>query len=135
MNAYSVQQSSDGGYIFTGQSGGYAWLVKTDADGSEMWNKTFKGKNSSSAYSVRQTLIGSYIIGGWTKKNQSNDYYGWLIKADSNGNKQWDKIFEKFDEYYTLDAQQTMNAGYIFTYRKIYQTVKLSGQTLDYHGS
>ncbi len=128
--ANSIQQTSDGGYVLAGQtyvSDVYAvWLIKTDANGNQQWNRTFGGRKTGvdSAGSVQQTRDGGYIIAG--KKASVADYdVTWLIKTDSNGNEQWDKIFG--GPYMWKNAhsvQQTSDGGYIIAgwiYREIYR--------------
>ncbi len=69
-----------------------AWLIKTDANGSEQWNKTFGGYYWETAYSVQQTQDGGYIFRGHSL------YFGsegdaFLIKTDAIGNLLWSKMF------------------------------------------
>ena len=70
----SVQQTSDGGYVLAGNYAGNfydAWLIKTDFDGNEQWNKIFifGENNNEHAKSVRQTSDGGYILAGLAAKD------------------------------------------------------------------
>ncbi len=89
--AFSVQQTTDNGYIMAGSTtvstGTQAWLIKTDADGTMSWNKTFNGAGASggTAFSVQQTTDSGYIMAGESFKGSGgNDAL--LIKTDANGN-------------------------------------------------
>jgi hypothetical protein len=69
--AFSVQQTSDGGYIVAGETNSFsasyysdAFLVKTDANGNISWAKTYRGTDWDVAFSVQQTSDGGYIVAG-----------------------------------------------------------------------
>ena len=52
----------------------------------ETWSKTFWGINSDEAWSVQQTMDGSFIIKGWTADRVGN-YDACLIKVGSASEK------------------------------------------------
>lgn len=113
----SVQQTTDGGYIFAGYSGGDAWLVKIDAKGNELWNKTFGGINEDGAHFVQLDHDGSYVIGGSTKLSGANNSDGWFIKVDASGNEKWNRTFGGPDDDYIKAVHQTLDGGYILVGR------------------
>jgi hypothetical protein len=117
--ANSVKQTSDGGYIITGETDSYGlngdiFLVKTDSLGNEEWIKTFGGNGWDGGNCVQQTTDKGYIITGWcTTTMGDHDIY--LIKTDENGEEEWNKTFgEKYhDECFSV--QQTAYGGYFLT--------------------
>jgi len=119
--AFSVTQTSDGGYCVLGKtepSGGGdidICLIKTDADGNEQWTKIFDYSDSDWAHCVQQTSDGGYIIAGQTYTNNGMSYDAYLIKTDTEGKKQWGKTYGGSDSDMAYSVQQTPDGGYIFT--------------------
>jgi len=132
---YSLEQTSDGGYILGGWSSSDMgadksengrgdldyWVVKIDGNGVKQWDKTFGGGGYDELYSLEQTSDGGYILGGWSssdmgadKSENSRGYWDyWVVKIDGNGVKQWDKTFGG-NNYDALESlQQTTDGGYI----------------------
>ena len=113
-NGYSVQQTTDDGYIICGQINNSAadddvYLIRLDSAGNQMWAKSCGGTGWESGSSVKQTTDGGFIIGGW-------GYGGfYLFKADNNGNHIWSKVFGRPWEDYGTSVKQTTDGGYIFT--------------------
>ncbi|KAF5435527.1 CASH domain-containing protein, partial [Candidatus Methanophagaceae archaeon] len=115
----SVQQTTDGGFILAGCIGSHgvgsdeAWLVKTDSNGTEEWNRTFRGTYYDRAHSVQQTTDGGFILAGLTESYGAGSADFWLVKTDSDGNEDWDKTFggTNWDESHSV--QQTTDGGFI----------------------
>lgn len=135
--AHSIQQTTDGGYIIAGEcfsndgdvTGHHDclyyygcsdyWIMKIDANGSLIWQKSYGGTESDYAYCIQQTMDGGYIVGGTTYSNDGDvllnhglsDY--WILKLDSTGEMQWQKSLGGSDYEDMFSIQQTADGGFI----------------------
>jgi len=98
-DGWSVTQTADGGYLVAGRTSSYGagnadlWLIKTNASGNEIWNRTFGGAAKDEGFSVQATPDGGCVVAGCTASYGAGDNDVWLVKTDADGNKLWDKTF------------------------------------------
>ena len=101
----------DMGYIVAGSSGLDVYLIKTDPNGNQEWQKTFGGGVRGWGRCVQQTMDGGYIIIGSIFVIGYSDVC--LIKTDANGNQEWEKSFGGSRYDHGSSVQQTSDGGYI----------------------
>ncbi|AFM05186.1 hypothetical protein Fleli_2833 [Bernardetia litoralis DSM 6794] len=99
---YTGLETTDGGFIFAGYSDSYGagsdikdgWIVRTDAKGSRIWDKTF-GSNQSidEIYSIVQTDEGNYMVlmNSIPIATGKSDII--LLEIDDKGETIWKKSF------------------------------------------
>lgn len=98
--AYSMEATADGGFIITGTTYSYGrgnadgYVVKTDANGNVIWQKTYGGVNDDEFKSVIQTSDGKYALTGYTKSyNDIDSGDVWVFKLEVNGDSAWCKFY------------------------------------------
>jgi hypothetical protein len=129
--AFSIKQTTDGGYIVAGQAStndgdvtgnhGYLdfWVVKLNANGNLQWEQSFGGSSADFATSIEQTSDGGYIVGGVTNSNDKqvsgNHGYSdeWVVKLNASGKIQWKKTYGGSSSDYLSCIVQTKDGGYI----------------------
>jgi len=129
--AFSVQETFDGGCILAGStssndsdvSGNHGgtdyWLVKLDFHGSIEWQKCLGGSLSDNAYAIRQTNDSGYIVAGSSVSNDGDltGNYGlgdyWVIKLNNVGGIQWQKNLGGSGDDVASSVEQTMDGGFI----------------------
>jgi len=117
--AYSIQQTADGGYIVAGVTGSFgfgeqdAYILKLNSKGEIEWQKTFGGDGFDIATSIQQTTDGGYIAAGWTESFGSGEYDAYVLKLNSKGEVEWQKTFGGWNDDGAYSIQQTKDGGYI----------------------
>jgi hypothetical protein len=117
--AYSVKQTSDGGYIVAGYTYSYGngesdvYLLKVSSNGSKMWDKYFGGDFWDEGYSVQQTSDGGFVVVGLTNSFGAGEYDVYLIKTRSNGGLEFEQTFGGTGDDHAWSVQQTSDNGYI----------------------
>ena len=98
-----MEQTSDSGFVMVGGTETYSngqsdvWLVRTDAYGNVLWNRSYGDTQFDFANMVRNTSDGGFVIAGFTGSFGAVNNDGWIIKTDGSGNIQWTRmiVFEE----------------------------------------
>ena len=117
--AYSVQPTADSGYVVAGRTSSFgagsgdAWVLKLDAGGNIVWEKTYGGTNSDIASSVQPTSDGGYVVAGWTTSFGAGSDDAWVLKLDAGGNVVWQKSYGGPSSDAAYSVQPIGDGGYV----------------------
>ncbi len=116
--AYSIQQTSDGGYIVAGHTGTETrswdfWVLKLDSTGGVAWQKAYGGNGGDFGTSVRQTPDGGYIVAGYTSSFGAGSWDYWVLKLNSTGGIKWQMAYGGGGDDRAFSIQPTSDGRYI----------------------
>jgi hypothetical protein len=120
--AYSITQSSDGGYAVAGFTTSFGagkedmYVVKLDSSGNVQWTKAIGGSDGDEARSIIRSSDGGYVVAGETGSfGSGGDIF--VVKLDSSGNVQWAKTIGRSSwDYASSSASsiiQSSDGGYV----------------------
>ncbi|MBU0692732.1 T9SS type A sorting domain-containing protein [bacterium] len=107
---HSVQQTSDDGYVLAGHvwvmgAGEFEfWIVRTNANGDIMWNRTFGGSDYEICYSVHLTDDGGYALAGVTNSLGAGDFDFWLVKTGLDPTTDVDNLFAPLPSFIEIST-------------------------------
>ncbi len=130
----AIIETSDGGFAVFGFSNSTDgdldsktfpvndyWLLRTDAEGSVLWSKTYGGSKDDRGQSVIQTSDGGFALTGYAmsddgdSSNNEGFHDNWILKLDAQGTIEWEQSFGFSGHDHSYDLVETADGGFFFT--------------------
>src|SRR5690606_14530310 len=103
------------------------WLLKLDASGNLLWEKTFGYSGNDQGQSLLQTSDGGYFLTGFmdfdgieprhsqpiTQGVQHGVGEFWAVKTQPSGKEEWNQYYGGTNNDRAFDVVQTPDGGYI----------------------
>jgi hypothetical protein len=146
---YSIQQTTDGGYIIAGKTnstigelsgnhgGSDVWIAKLSNIGGIQWQKALGGTGYDIANSIQPTPDSGYVVVGYTNSNNGDvsgnhgggDY--WFVKLSNTGTIEWQKTLGGTNSDFAYSIALSTDGGYVVTG----YTFSNNGDVVGNHGN
>jgi hypothetical protein len=97
----AIRELPGGGYAIAGRAGsnnaGFdSFLLRTDAEGNELWRRFYDAGDDDRAHGMALTPDGGFILAGqaWFMNQFFGNYDIYVIKTDAEGNAEWTQVYE-----------------------------------------
>lgn len=129
----AIVQASDGGFVMVGSTKSTdgditdktaddtdVWILKTDAQGTTQWSRTYGGSGDDEGTAIKKTNDGGYVISAVTRSNDGDIMSGnagfndmWVFKISSSGTLLWEKTYGYSGNEVAYNVITTSDGGYL----------------------
>ena len=110
-----IDRTSDQGYIISGYTSSFgqgqldAWLVKLDANGNQLWAKTYGTSANEQFRAVKVLSDGTIALGGAVQQPGAPQAESLIARLDANGTMLWSRTFSSTEQLVYYDLLQLPN--------------------------
>jgi hypothetical protein len=128
----SIVNCEDGGFAISGITSSFGsglsdmWLIRMNALGEEVWNKTFGNQYYDGANSVTLCQDGGFLLVGYTQLLDFDLGTLWLVRTDADGNRIWDQGIRESQFQEGWSAVECAEGGFV-----IIGTIEASNNPAD----
>jgi hypothetical protein len=120
-NGWDILETEDRGFLIVGFTDSFGagemdiYLVRTDANGSMLWERTFGGPESEFGWTMAPASDGGYVLAGQTDSFGEGNEDGYLVKVNAEGEEIWSQTFGGPQEDRLFSIDQSADSGFILT--------------------
>lgn len=120
-NSGALIEVSTGGFAIIGttRSSGHGsndmFLVRTDASGNMLWNKTYGGLDDEGGYSLIEVSTGGFALVGYSESFGAGDADFWVVRTDVDGNVLWNQTFGGVNYDLARSIVEVSTGGFVVT--------------------
>ena len=114
----AITEARDGSLVVVGHTeskgAGAAdfWVVKLDATGEPIWDRSFGGENLDYASAVTASGAGGVVVAGLTKSTGAGGFDSRVLKLDASGTVVWDRVFGGEQDDWVRAVIETRDGGH-----------------------
>lgn len=119
-SVFGLIECQDGGFALVGTTATYdidhidMWLVRTDSEGSLLWNQSYGGAKAEEGHSLVECSAGGFVLAGNTKGFGADTQDMWLVRITENGTLLWQRTFDGLGSWdYCFRVLECSAGGFI----------------------
>lgn len=119
--AAAIRQTADDGFVVAGytESKGAGkrdiWVLKLDASGKQIWDRTFGSAGRDDTADIVVTADNGFLVAGLTSGGDPDGQKTWLLRLDPQGEQIWDRRYPAENHGLVRAAGLTRDGGFILT--------------------
>lgn len=90
-------------------------VIKTDAGGNVLWNKSYGGSKKDTPKMVQATMDGGYVVAAITRSFNLVNPDMWIVKLDANGDTTWTRKYGGFQNEHCYVVREMWDGSLIAT--------------------
>lgn len=117
--AKAIRVLGDGGFIVAGYTGSFGsgaddiWLLRLDADGNVLWQKTYGSSSIENTYAIEEVPQEGFIVAGQTNAPDGSQRGIILLRLDADGNPRWQRVIKGADPVGAYSVKPLADGGFI----------------------